>query len=162
MKQKVKKQINAIDKNGHSRKMDVEVDVTKLLSYSSKERSADLVAHTKAVIDNMIKDGTPLTASRIALNAGCSKSFIYKNQEIREYLNSKDIKPKAHKNVYSSLEEANKRIRELEVQNMELLKENTKLYQEVIYLIDKSASIIELNAQSMEEVTRRIKNDGKK
>lgn len=162
MKQKVTKYIDDPENQGWLKKVEVEVDVTKLLSYSSRERSADLVAHVKSVIDNMIKDGTPLTASRIALNAGCSKSFIYKNQEIRDYLDSKDIKPKAHKNVYSSIEEANKRIRDLENQNMLLTMENVNLYKEVIYLINKSASTIELNTQNMEETIRRIKNDGKK
>ena len=35
MKQKVKKEITTVDKNGHSRKMDVEIEVTKLLGYSA-------------------------------------------------------------------------------------------------------------------------------
>lgn len=162
MKQKVKKEITTVDRNGRSRKMDVEIEVTKLLGYSASERSADLVEKTKKVIDKMIEDGIPLTATKISLHAGCSKSFIYKNKEIREYIENTKQNPTVGKRVYTSLEEANKRIRELENQNMELLLERNNLYKEIIYLINKSASVIELNAQSMEEVVRRIKNDGKK
>lgn len=137
-------------------------DPSKLLTNSTSKRSAELVDKTKKAIDRMVSEGIPLTAKRIALNAGCSVSFVYKNEEIQTYIKSLKQAPTVGKRTYTELEEANKRIRELEIQNMVLAMENVNLYREIIYVINKTANTIELNTNQMEEVIRRAKEHGKK
>ena len=65
----------------------------KTLGESLTKRSQKIIAHKKAIIDNMVKKGIPLTVERVPLNAGCSKSFIYKSGEIRDYINNSKQKP---------------------------------------------------------------------
>ena len=90
------------------RKLDMTPPQHKILGESSTKRSQKLIAHTKSIIDDMVKKGIPLTVERISLNAGCSKSFIYKNGEIRDYINNSKQKPVIGKRTYTDLEEANK------------------------------------------------------
>ena len=56
----------------------------KILGESSAKRSQKLIAHTKAIIDDMVEKGIPLTVERVSLNAGCSKSFIYKREKYQD------------------------------------------------------------------------------
>lgn len=137
-------------------------DPSKLLTNFTSKRSAELVVKTKKTIDRMVNEGIPLTAKRIALNAGCSASFVYKNEGIQTYIKSFKQAPTVGKRTYTELEEAYKRIRELEIQNMVLAMENVNLYREIIYVINKTANTIELNTNQMEEAIRRAKEHGKK
>ena len=106
------------------RKLDMTPPQQKLLGESSTNRSQKLIAHTKSVIDDMVEKGIPLTVERVSLNSWCSKSFIYKNQEIRDYINNSKQEPTIGKRTYTDLEEANKRIKELEIENMILRMKN--------------------------------------
>ena len=110
------------------RKLDMTPSQHKILGKSSTKRSQKLIAHTKAIIDDMVKKGIPLTVERVSLNAGFPKSFIYKNQEIRDYINNFKQKPVIGKRTYTDLEEANKRIKELEIENMTARRKNQLLY----------------------------------
>lgn len=76
----------------------------------------------------MVRKGVPLTLERVSLNAGCSKSFIYKNQEIRDYINSSKQKPTIRERTYTDLEEANKHIKELEIENITSRLKNIGLF----------------------------------
>lgn len=134
-------------------------EATKILNSSASERSTKLVNKTKKVIDMMVKKEIPLTASKISIYAGCSKSFVYKNEEIRKYIEKTGQKATVGKNVYYSLEQANKRIRELENQNLELIIENARLSSRLTLVINKLASIKEMNACYIEEQIRRIKEN---
>ena len=69
------------------RKLDMTPPQHKILGESSTKRSQKLIAHTKVIIDDMVKKSIPLTVEG-ALNAECSKSFIYKSGEIRDYINN--------------------------------------------------------------------------
>lgn len=93
----------------------------------------------------------PLTVERVSLNAGCSKSFIYKNQEIRDYINNSKQKPVIGKRTYTDLEEANKRIKELEIENMTLQLKNIGLFKRATNLYTRMANLTELNIRNMEE-----------
>ena len=108
-------------------------------------------AHTKSVIDDMVEKGIPLTVERVSLNAGCSKSFIYKNQEIRDYINNSKQEPTIGKRTYTDLEEANKRIKELEIENMILRMKNGGLFKRATNLYTRMANLTELNIRNMEE-----------
>lgn len=99
----------------------------------------------------MVKKGIPLTVERVSLNAGCSKSFIYKNQEIRDYINNSKQKPVIGKRTYTDLEEANKRIKELEIENMTLRLKNIGLFKRATNLYTRMANLTELNIRNMEE-----------
>ena len=134
---------------------------TKILTSSVSERSTRLVTKTKKTIDKMVSEGIPLTADKIALYAGCSKSFVYKNKEIRDYIEKTGQKPAVGKKVYSSLDNANKRIRELENQNMNLILENARLYNELALVLNKYSNLIELNIKHKEETIRRINENVK-
>lgn len=122
----------------------------KILGESSAKRSQKLIAHTKAIIDDMVTNGIPLTVERVSLNAGCSKSFIYKNQEIRDYINNSKQKPVIGKRTYTDLEEANKRIKELEIENMTWLK-NIGLFKISTNLYTRISNLTELNIRNMEQ-----------
>lgn len=74
-------------------------ETTKILTSSVSERSTRLVTKTKKIIDKMVSEGIPLTADKIALYAGCSKSFVYKNKEIRDYIEKTGQKPAVGKKV---------------------------------------------------------------
>ena len=123
----------------------------KILGESSAKRSQKLIAHTKAIIDDMVKNGIPLTVERVSLNAGCSKSFIYKNQEIRDYINNSKQKPVIGKRTYTGLEEANKHIKELEIKNMTLRMKNIGLFKIATNLYTRMANLTELNIRNIEE-----------
>ena len=99
----------------------------------------------------MVKKGIPLTVERISLNAGCSKSFIYKNGEIRDYINNSKQKPVIGKRTYTDLEEANKRIKEFEIENMTLWLKNIGLFKQATNLYTRMANLTELNIRNMEE-----------
>ena len=133
------------------RKLDMTPPQHKILGESSTKRSKKLIAHTKAVIDDMVEKGIPLTVERVSLNAGCSKSFIYKNQEIRDYINNSKQKPTLGKRTYTDLEEANKRIKELEIENMTLRLKNIGLFKRATSLYTRMANLTELNIRNMEE-----------
>lgn len=133
------------------RKLDMTPPQHKILRESSTKRSKKLIAHTKAIIDDMVKKGIPLTVERVSLNAGCSKSFIYKNQEIRDYINNSKQKPVIGKRTYTDLEEANKRIKELEIENMTLRLKNIGLFKRATNLYTRMANLTELNIRNMEE-----------
>ena len=133
------------------RKLDMTPPQHKILGESSTKRSKKLIAHTKAVIDDMVEKGIPLTVERVSLNAGCSKSFIYKNQEIRDYINNSKQKPTLGKRTYTDLEEANKRIKELEIENMTLRLKNIGLFKRATNLYTRMANLTELNIRNMEE-----------
>lgn len=133
------------------RKLDMTPPQHKILGESSTKRSQKLIAHTKAIIDDMVKKGIPLTVERVSLNAGCSKSFIYKNQEIRDYINNSKQKPVIGKRTYTDLEEANKRIKELEIENMTLRLKNIGLFKQATNLYTRMANLTELNIRNMEE-----------
>ncbi len=123
----------------------------KILGESSAKRSQKLIAHTKAIIDDMVTNGIPLTVERVSLNAGCSKSFIYKNQEIRDYINNSKQKPVIGKRTYTDLEEANKRIKELEIENMTLRLKNIGLFKISTNLYTRISNLTELNIRNMEQ-----------
>lgn len=133
------------------RKLDMTPPQHKILGESSTKRSQKLIAHTKAIIDDMVKKGIPLTVERVSLNAGCSKSFIYKNQEIRDYINNSKQKPVIGKKTYTDLEESNKRIKELEIENMTLRLKNIGLFKQATNLYTRMANLTELNIRNMEE-----------
>lgn len=133
------------------RKLDMTPPQHKILGESSTKRSQKLIAHTKTIIDDMVKKGIPLTVERVSLNAGCSKSFIYKNQEIRDYINNSKQKPVIGKRTYTDLEEANKRIKELEIENMTLRLKNIGLFKRATNLYTRMANLTELNIRNMEE-----------
>lgn len=133
------------------RKLDMTPPQHKILGESSTKRSQKLIAHTKAIIDDMVKKGIPLTVERVSLNAGCSKSFIYKNQEIRDYINNSKQKPVIGKRTYTDLEEANKRIKELEIENMTLRLKNIGLFKQATNLYTRMANLTELNIRNMED-----------
>lgn len=133
------------------RKLDMTPPQHKILGKSSTKRSQKLIAHTKTIIDDMVKKGIPLTVERVSLNAGCSKSFIYKNQEIRDYINNSKQKPVIGKRTYTDLEEANKRIKELEIENMTLRLKNIGLFKRATNLYTRMANLTELNIRNMEE-----------
>lgn len=133
------------------RKLDMTPPQHKILGESSTKRSQKLIAHTKAIIDDMVKKGIPLTVESVSLNAGCSKSFIYKNQEIRDYINNSKQKPVIGKRTYTDLEEANKRIKELEIENMTLRLKNIGLFKQATNLYTRMANLTELNIRNMEE-----------
>lgn len=99
----------------------------------------------------MVKKVIPLTVQRISLNAGCSKSFIYKNGEIRDYINNSKQKPVIGKRTYTDLEEANKRIKEFEIENMTLWLKNIGLFKQATNLYTRMANLTELNIRNMEE-----------
>ena len=133
------------------RKLDMTPPQHKILGESSAQRSQKLIAHTKAVIDDMVKKSIPLTVERVSLNAGCSKSFIYKSEEIRDYINNAKQKPTLGKRTYTDLEEANKRIKELEIENMILRMKNVGLFKRATNLYTRMANLTELNIRNMEE-----------
>ena len=132
-------------------KLDMTPPQHKILGESSAKRSQKLIAHTKAIIDDMVKNGIPLTVERVSLNAGCSKSFIYKNQEIRDYINNSKQKPVIGKRTYTDLEEANKRIKELEIENMTLRLKNIGLFKISTNLYTRISNLTELNIRNMEQ-----------
>ena len=132
-------------------KLDMTPPQHKILGESSTKRSKKLIVHTKAIIDDMVKKGIPLTVERVSLNAGCSKSFIYKNQEIRDYINNSKQKPVIGKRTYTDLEEANKRIKELEIKNMTLRLKNIGLFKRATNLYTRMANLTELNIRNMEQ-----------
>lgn len=99
----------------------------------------------------MVKKGIPLTVERASLNAGCSNSFIYKNQEIRDYINNSKQKPVIGKRTYTGLEEANKHIKELEIKNMTLRMKNIGLFKIATNLYTRMANLTELNIRNIEE-----------
>ena len=132
-------------------KLDMTPPQHKILGESSTKRSKKLIVHTKAIIDDMVKKGIPLTVERVSLNAGCSKSFIYKNQEIRDYINNSKQEPTIGKRTYTDLEEANKRIKELEIENMILRMKNVGLFKRATNLYTRMANLTELNIRNMEE-----------
>ena len=133
------------------RKLDMTPPQHKILGESSAKRSQKLIAHTKAIIDDMVKNGIPLTVERVSLNAGCSKSFIYKNQEIRDYINNSKQKPVIGKRTYTDLEEANKRIKELEIENMTLRLKNIGLFKISTNRYTRISNLTELNIRNMEQ-----------
>lgn len=133
------------------RKLDMTPPQHKILGESSAQRSQKLIAHTKAVIDDMVKKSIPLTVERVSLNAGCSKSFIYKSEEIRDYINNAKQKPTLGKRTYTDLEEANKRIKELEIENMTLRMKNVGLLKIATNLYTRMANLTELNIRNMEQ-----------
>lgn len=133
------------------RKLDMTPPQHKILGESSAKRSQKLIAHTKSVIDDMVEKGIPLTVERVSLNAGCSKSFIYKNQEIRDYINNSKQKPTIGKRTYTDLEEANKRIKELEIENMVLRMKNVGLFKIATNLYTRMSNLTELNIRNMEQ-----------
>ena len=133
------------------RKLDMTPPQHKILGESSTKRSQKLIAHTKAIIDDMVKKGIPLTVESVSLNAGCSKSFIYKNQEIRDYINNSKQKPTIGKRTYTDLEEANKRIKELEIENMILRMKNVGLFKIATNLYTRMSNLTELNIRNMEQ-----------
>lgn len=106
---------------------------------------------TKSIIDDMVKKGILLTVERVSLNAGCSKSFIYKNQEIIDYINNSKQKSVIGKRTYTDLEEANKRIKELEIKNIALHLKNIGLFKRATNLYTRMANLTELNIRNMEE-----------
>ena len=132
-------------------KLDMTPPQHKILGESSTKRSKKLIVHTKAIIDDMVKKGIPLTVERVSLNAGCSKSFIYKNQEIRDYINNSKQKPVIGKRTYTDLEEANKRTKELEIENMTLRLKNIGLFKRATNLYTRMANLTELNIRNMEQ-----------
>ncbi len=133
------------------RKLDMTPPQRRVLGESSAQRSQKLIAHTKAVIDDMVEKGIPLTVERVSLNAGCSKSFIYKNGEIRDYINNAKQKPTLGKRTYTDLEEAQKRIKELEIENMTLRMKNVGLFKIATNLYTRLANLTELNIRNMEQ-----------
>lgn len=133
------------------RKLDMTPPQHKILGESSAQRSQKLIAHTKAVIDDMVKKSIPLTVERVSLNAGCSKSFIYKSEKIRDYINNAKQKPTLGKRTYTDLEEANKRIKELEIENMTLRMKNVGLFKIATNLYTRMANLTELNIRNMEQ-----------
>lgn len=133
------------------RKLDMTPQQHKILGESSAQRSQKLIAHTKAVIDDMVEKGIPLTVERVSLNAGCSKSFIYKSGEIRDYINNAKQKPTLGKRTYTDLEEAQKRIKELEIENMTLRMKNVGLFKIATNLYTRLANLTELNIRNMEQ-----------
>ena len=133
------------------RKLDMTPPQHKILGESSTKRSQKLIAHTKSVIDDMVEKGIPLTVERVSLNAGCSKSLIYKNQEIIDYINNSKQKSVIGKRTYTDLEEANKRIKELEIENMTLRLKNIGLFKQATNLYTRIANLTELNIRNMEE-----------
>ncbi|WP_305118646.1 hypothetical protein, partial [Thomasclavelia cocleata] len=80
-----------------------------------------------------------------------SKSFIYKNQEIRDYINNSKQKPTIGKRTYTDLEEANKRIKELEIENMILRMKNVGLFKIATNLYTRMSNLTELNIRNMEQ-----------
>ena len=133
------------------RKLDMTPPQRRVLGESSAQRSQKLIAHTKAVIDDMVEKGIPLTVERVSLNAGCSKSFIYKNGEIRDYINNAKQKPTLGKRTYTDLEEAQKRIKELEIENMTLRMKNVGLFKIATNLYTRLANLTELNIRNMDQ-----------
>ena len=133
------------------RKLDMTPPQHKILGENSAKRSQKLIAHTKAIIDDMVKKGIPLTVGRVSLNAGCSKSFIYKNQEIRDYINNSKQRPVIGKRTYTDLEEANKRIKELEIENMTLRLKNIGLFKRATNLYTRMSNLTELSIRNMEQ-----------
>lgn len=133
------------------RKLDMTPPQHKILGESSAQRSQKLIAHTKAVIDDMVKKSIPLTVEQVSLNAGCSKSFIYKSEKIRDYINNAKQKPTLGKRTYTDLEEANKRIKELEIENMTLRMKNVGLFKIATNLYTRMANLTELNIRNMEQ-----------
>lgn len=133
------------------RKLDMTPPQHKILGESSAQRSQKLIAHTKAVIDDMVKKSIPLTVERVSLNAGCSKSFIYKSEKIRDYINNAKQKPTLGKRTYTDLEEANKHIKELEIENMTLRMKNVGLFKIATNLYTRMANLTELNIRNMEQ-----------
>lgn len=133
------------------RKLDMTPPQRRVLGESSAQRSQKLIAHTKAVIDDMVEKGIPLTVERVSLNAGCSKSFIYKNGEIRDYINNSKQKPTLGKRTYTDLEEAQKHIKELEIENMTLRMKNVGLFKIATNLYTRLANLTELNIRNMEQ-----------
>ena len=133
------------------RKLDMTPPQHKILGESSAQRSQKLIAHTKAVIDDMVKKSIPLTVERVSLNAGCSKSFIYKSEKIRDYINNAKQKPTLGKRTYTDLEEANKHIKELEIENMTLRMKNVGLLKIATNLYTRTANLTELNIRNMEQ-----------
>lgn len=123
----------------------------KTIGYNSSVRSKALVKRTKKIIDKMAEKGLPLTVTKISQHAGCSKSFIYKNKEIREYINSFNQKPKVSKKVYTSLEKANKRIDELTKRNLDIENACIKLLEELVDAYNKLSLLAELEIQNMEK-----------
>ena len=85
------------------------------------------------------------------IRCGKFESFIYKNQEIRDYINNSKQEPTIGKRTYTDLEEANKRIKELEIENMILRMKNVGLFKRATNLYTRMANLTELNIRNMEE-----------
>lgn len=53
---------------------------------AQKKESETLVRKVKEIVDQMVKDGEPVTPYAVSKKTTVSKSFIYQNKEVSEYI----------------------------------------------------------------------------
>ena len=108
----------------------------RVLTKANKRNSEELIGRCKAFVDSCVKAGAPVTVKRVALGVGCSTSFIYKHDEILEYIKAKSkVKPRAATKLTKSerllldINELEKEKAVLEAKYVSLLKERITTYQ---------------------------------
>ena len=90
---------------------------------AQKELSLEKVRYAKEVIDTMRENGENITAYTLQKKSRLSKSFIYNNQEVMEYLNKYRSEKKYNYKSYTPADAREELIEQLEKENARLRKE---------------------------------------
>jgi hypothetical protein len=90
---------------------------------AQKEESAKKVQYCKEVIDMMLEEGLPVTPYSVWKKTALSKTFIYKNEEIANYIEEHRSDKKYNYTKYSQQDVMIERIEILERENTRLRKE---------------------------------------
>lgn len=117
------KEVGEIDKED----VDTRSASVRVLHSASRKKRDELEKRCMAYIDACVKAGAPVTVKRVAVGAGCSVSFIYKNEKIKDYIKKSGKAKPSTKTKLTKSEKLLIDIANLEKENLALTEKYTTL-----------------------------------
>lgn len=117
-----------------------------------KTYSIEKVAYAKEVVDVMIANGESVTPYSVWKKSRLSKSFIYTNQEVAEYIEEHRCEKKYNYRKYTADDVREEYIEQLEKENAMLKKELSNYKQETLESLMNENQILKHRLQKFEKL----------
>lgn len=132
---------------------------------ATRAKSAKKVELLKTTVDEMVKKGIAVTPYSVGKKTGLSKTFIYNNQEAKEYIEKYRSEERYNERKYEKAEELEHRVKRLKREQTYAKKVteelNNKLLQELIEENERLKEIVVKYEKLLEMGLLKIPDDMK-
>lgn len=115
-----------------------------------KAYSEEKVAYAKEVVDSMVDNGEAVTPYSVWRKSRLSKSFIYSNKEVADYIEKHRCEKKYNYRKYTTEDVREEYIEQLEKENAMLRKELAQYKQETLESLMNENQILKYRLQKFE------------